>query len=404
MTRSKFADPVVAEWGSMDPAAPLVVLLHGRGSNEKTMGGLVPFLPEAPRYAAVRAPIPEGTGFAWFANRGVGRPVQESLTETMTWFRSWLDSYTTPEQPVVLIGFSGGTAFAGGLLLADPRRFAAAGLLYGTLPFDVGLPLTPGRLAGVPIFLTQGLHDTVIPRELQSRTWEYLVKSSGSPLWADRVSTGHQLTERSMNDLGRWLAERLNFLRRRNVGAATENEVAHWHTLTDGRLSIRVGEPPEVSVTTPQQQQSQNSPPPMQEALFERIRQFPGVVTAPSVISVPGARALRVDPANAKGPVDAFIVPSVGEFAHLHPGFDGSLHLVLPPALAADALEKGWAVAHPLAGIRLSPGMVMVFGPRDDAEVDVVTGIVRTSHAFATTGLSDTFTPIDRDRSGSSVR
>lgn len=51
----------------------------------------------------------------------------------------------------------------------------------------------------------------------------------------------------------------------------------------------------------------------------------------------------------------AFLVPRTGEFAHLHPGYDGSLHLALPPALARDAIVKGWAVAHPLAGYPSGP-------------------------------------------------
>ncbi len=73
----------------------------------------------------------------------------------------------------------------------------------------------------------------------------------------------------------------------------------------------------------------------------------------------------------------------MGEFAHLHPGHDGSLHLVLPIPLAHDALAKGWGVAHPLAGIRLNPGMVMIFGPRDVPELDIVAGIVRASYRYA---------------------
>jgi phospholipase/carboxylesterase len=52
--------------------------------------------------------------------------------------------------------------------------------------------------------------------------------------------------------------------------------------------------------------------------------------------------------------------------------------------LAEDAVTKGWAVAHPLAGVRLTPGMVLVYGPRDDAELGVVTAIAETSHAWAT--------------------
>ena len=76
-------------------------------------------------------------------------------------------------------------------------------------------------------------------------------------------------------------------------------------------------------------------------------------------------------------------MPSAGEFAHLHPEDDGSLHLALPPALAADAITRGWAVAHPLAGVRLTPGMVLVYGPRDDRELEIVAGIVATAHAWA---------------------
>jgi phospholipase/carboxylesterase len=84
------------------------------------------------------------------------------------------------------------------------------------------------------------------------------------------------------------------------------------------------------------------------------------------------------------GPAQAFLVPRAREFAHLHPGHDGSLHIALPVGMAADAIRHGWAVAHPLAGIRLTPGMVLVYGPRDERELDVVTAIVSTSHAWAT--------------------
>jgi len=144
----------VVEWrGSDDPEAPLVVLLHGRGSDEADIVGLADHLPQGPAYAAVRAPIAEGGGYAWFANRGIGRPVAGSLRETMDWFRTWLDDVAPPGRPVLLVGFSGGAAFAGGLVLDDPGRYAGAAVLYGTLPFDAGVPTGPGRLDGVPVLV-----------------------------------------------------------------------------------------------------------------------------------------------------------------------------------------------------------------------------------------------------------
>ena len=375
---SVFAAPVVATHGCTDPTAPLVVLLHGRGSNEQEILGLATHLPQGPAYAAVRAPIGEGGGFAWFANRGIGRPVPESLRASMDWFREWLDAVAPQDRPVVLIGFSGGAAFAGGLILDDPDRYAGAGVLYGTLPFDAGVPVTPARLAGRPVFVAQGEQDTVIPRELLDRTWGYLTGESGAPTYACKDPGGHGISQQTLTQLGGWLHERLAFLAARGRGA---HLTPPWTGLPGGVLPQRRGPRPAVHAFIPQSQTTQQSPVAMQEKLHARLVQLEGVTSRPSVISVPGARAFTLSPAT--GPQDAFIVASAGEFAHLHPAPDGSLHVALPLALAADAVAAGWAVAHPLAGIRVTPGMVLVFGPRDDEELDVVSAIVATSHGWA---------------------
>ena len=202
-----FPRPTVA-WGAPDaPARPLVVLLHGRGADETGIIGLADHLPHGPSYAAVRAPIAEGGGYAWFANRGIGRPVAESLADTMAWFRSWLDDVAPAGRPVVLVGFSGGAAFAGALALADPHRFAGAAVLYGTLPFDAGVPVTPAGLAGVPVFVAQGDADSVIPRDLLDRTWRYLLEDSGATAHARRDPGGHGISGETLEELGRWVAE-----------------------------------------------------------------------------------------------------------------------------------------------------------------------------------------------------
>lgn len=203
-----FDAPVVAISGSDDPAAPLVVLLHGRGSSERDIVGLAGLLPAGPAYAAVRAPIGEGGGYAWFANRGIGRPVPQSLAGTMQWFRDWLGTAAPAGRPVVLVGFSGGAAFAGGLLLDDPARWAGVAVLYGTLPFDAGVPTTDGRLAGTPVFLAHGSNDSVIPADLLARTWQYAHEGSGADLTAHRDAGGHGITEGALAALRDWLAAR----------------------------------------------------------------------------------------------------------------------------------------------------------------------------------------------------
>lgn len=205
-----FPDPVVA-WaadtdGAHDPDRPLVVLLHGRGSHERDILSLAAHLPAGPSYVAVRAPIAEGGGYAWFANHGIGRPVAESLAATTAWFRTWLDEVTDDDRPVVLVGFSGGAAFAGGLVLGDPSRYAGTAILHGTLPFeDAGVDVSADRLAGRPVLLVHGELDRVIPAELQARTWSWLHDASGARLTSRRDPGGHALSPATVAALGEWI-------------------------------------------------------------------------------------------------------------------------------------------------------------------------------------------------------
>jgi phospholipase/carboxylesterase len=191
--------------GSAGPDAPLVVLLHGRGADERDIATLADRLPVGPAYVALRAPIAEGGGFAWFANQGIGRPVPASLASSVVWFRTWMDAAAGTSRPVVLVGFSGGATFAGGAVLADPARYAGLASLYATLPFDAGVPTTPERLTGLPVLLVQGSDDRVIPTELQARSWSYLHDSSGAALTAHRTPGGHSLTENDVDVLAHWL-------------------------------------------------------------------------------------------------------------------------------------------------------------------------------------------------------
>ena len=202
-----FAPPVVAWRGERDVEGPLVVLLQGRGSNETDIIALADHLPDGNLYAAVRAPIAEGGGYAWFANRGIGRPIAESLTDTMGWFRTWLDDLTPTGRPVVLVGFSGGAAFAGGLILDDPDRYSGAAILFGTLPFDAGVPTTPDRLHGLPGRGAHGDTDTVIPRDLLERTWSYLYGDAGSATTGLRDPGGHGISANVVTQLHRWLTD-----------------------------------------------------------------------------------------------------------------------------------------------------------------------------------------------------
>jgi hypothetical protein len=147
-------------------------------------------------------------------------------------------------------------------------------------------------------------------------------------------------------------------------------------------LSRRPGSRPTTTPTNPHTQLDQQPTGSEQrDLLAAAVFALPGVVERPSAISVPGARALWLAE-GADGPPEAFMVGN--EFAHLHPDPDQSLHMMLPPTLAVDAIEAGWAEQHPVARRGLIPAnAVMVYAPRDDSEREVVEELVRASHALA---------------------
>ncbi len=58
--------------------------------------------------------------------------------------------------------------------------------------------------------------------------------------------------------------------------------------------------------------------------------------------------------------------------------------MALPPAVAAVARQQGWAEPHPMAKRGVVPEtVVMVYGPRDADELDVVVSLVRVSYRYA---------------------
>lgn len=114
--------------------------------------------------------------------------------------------------------------------------------------------------------------------------------------------------------------------------------------------------------------------------LHARAFGLPGVSSRPTIISLPGARALWLDEAMTLAHPEAIVAGR--EFTHIHP--DGSLHLPLPRNRAREAVEAGWAEPHPIAHVLGVDGLVLVYTPRDFEELEVVWGLLLDSYCHVT--------------------
>lgn len=145
-----------------------------------------------------------------------------------------------------------------------------------------------------------------------------------------------------------------------------------------GPLPERRGPRPRTTATNPHSQLDQHPERSFSGALLERCAGWPGVTLAPSRRAPRGTVGLHLETGTPGAGERAFLLGR--EFAHVHPSADGSLHLILPEPLRSQAIGAGWAEPHPMAGLpTVSPDTVMVYGPRDEAELGVVAGLVEAS-------------------------
>lgn len=190
---------------------PLLVLLHGYGSEERDLFGLARFLPAEFVVAAVRAPLvpPFPTpGWSWFPIEGLHVRDAGAATAAATGFLSWLDTAAAGASSVGLLGFSQGGVIALQALRLRPDGIDFVVNLAGFVA-DGDLA-TDAALAEIrpPVFWGRGARDEVIPAERIARTIEWL------PRFVDlsgRVYPGlaHSVSQDELEDVVAFLRLRL---------------------------------------------------------------------------------------------------------------------------------------------------------------------------------------------------
>lgn len=151
---------------------PLLVAMHGYGSNERDLAGLSSLLPSEFVVASVRAPLAlMQSGYAWQDLGGQAQPEPGIFADPAEAVVDWLDGveseYGSTGTSVSLLGFSQGAAMVSHLFRLYPKRFAAGVFLSGflgafALDSDAALaerkpPLFWGRDANDPIITAESV-------------------------------------------------------------------------------------------------------------------------------------------------------------------------------------------------------------------------------------------------------
>jgi phospholipase/carboxylesterase len=191
---------------------PLLLLLHGYGSNEEDLFGLeAAFGPEYTIVSA-RGPLTMGRGsFAWFtlafSETGpiVLKPEEaEDSRHLIIEFVTWCSGeYGTDPDRVALVGFSQGAILSAAVALTEPELVRAAVLMSGRI-----LPESAGNAAPAdrqPKYLVvHGLYDPVLPIA-HGRASHATMERLGIKHDYQEFAMAHQVSDESLDLVTNWV-------------------------------------------------------------------------------------------------------------------------------------------------------------------------------------------------------
>jgi phospholipase/carboxylesterase len=197
---------------------PLLLLLHGFGSNEQDLFGLTPFLDERFLIISARAPNILGPeSYAWFeldfTSQGpVINPEQAeaSRKKLITFLQEAITGYGVDPKQVYLMGFSQGAIMSASVALTQPELVAGVVMMSGrVLPEIQPLIASNEELTGLPFIVVHGTADTVLPI-IYGRASRELLSSLPVELNYHEYSMGHEISQESLHYVTTWLSAKLD--------------------------------------------------------------------------------------------------------------------------------------------------------------------------------------------------
>ena len=197
---------------------PLVIFLHGFGSNEEDLFGLKDALPSTWTYLSARAPMPvDARGYRWFAKKpgdgdydGETADLQRSAKLIEDFVTQATTKYRTRSDRVFLVGFSQGAIMSYEVGLRKPALVRGIAALSGSvLPVLKAELKADAALDKLAIFIGHGTLDQALPYAAATRANEVLQAVGLKPEFHGYMGMPHTISEAEVQDLKAWLEKSL---------------------------------------------------------------------------------------------------------------------------------------------------------------------------------------------------
>ena len=196
---------------------PLVIFLHGYGSNEQDLFDIKDDLPASYTYLSVRAPlVMEAGSYQWFRKKGEGAyngetdDLKSSGQLLLDFIAQAAKKYHTEPEKVFLVGFSQGAIMSYEVALRHPEAVGGIAALSGRILPVLRSELKPDeKRQKLAIFIGHGTADKRLPYVDGTDADSLLQSLSLKPVFHAYPGVGHSISATEMQDLSAWL-QRLN--------------------------------------------------------------------------------------------------------------------------------------------------------------------------------------------------
>ena len=183
---------------------PLLVMLHGYGTDETRMSRLFGSLPPEFTCAALRGPKVIGDDYGWFLlDYFLTHDFADVISAANRVF-AWIDSVKDRHSSVTLLGYSQGMAMASTLLRLRPEGFRAAVGLSGFVLENELLAMSESFDALPPFFWGRDKEDVVINDAATEHTAEWLEEHTQLTA-RSYPGMGHSISAAELVDVGAFL-------------------------------------------------------------------------------------------------------------------------------------------------------------------------------------------------------
>ena len=200
--------------GEKSAHPPLIILLHGYGSDEKDLFALRTFLPKNYLIVSARAPYPlPGGGYEWYEMTEVngvhdGNAAQLANSKKLIekFVKQVVAAYHADPARVYLMGFSQGAIMSYRVGLTNPSLLKGIGVLSGTIyPSLKPMVKKTAPLKQLRIFVSHGEADERISFADGKAAVDYLKSLGLNPDFHSYPQMGHTISRDVLSDLNRWI-------------------------------------------------------------------------------------------------------------------------------------------------------------------------------------------------------